>query len=189
MPSSAYRAYELTPGGCLEQVESICKHLTDAGSFTGSATIEVTDLEVFISACYYEMGAWLAEFRYSATQTSEAVLGLLQHYNAIGAAARAELSVNAAGFSPNENSRFHFLWKQYHDGFREILAGGGLGNIGATELSSDAAGGLTAGGISVSDKETIEKDADATGYSFTRKHLDNPQSGRTRSDSTTKELP
>lgn len=189
-----YVAYELAPGAVNEQVESICKHITDNGSFTNNSQISQTDVDTFISSTYYEIGAWLAEFNLSPTQTAEAVVGVLQYYNALGASARTELALATTGFGTNENNRHRFLWKQYHDGLREIMSNGGLAALGAAELpASQDAGAVTAGGISKVDKQTIEDDSDATKYSFTRDGFDHPQRDTTsiisERSTTSSELP
>lgn len=188
MPSP-YKVFEITEGAVQEKVEIFCRHLTENGSFTSQGTVVEVDVESLITDTYYEMCGWLAEFKYSTTQTDEVVLGILQYYNALGASAKAELSVNSAGFAPKENSRFSFMWKQYHDGFREMLAGGAFGNLGAAELTAEDIIGLTAGGISINDKKTIEQDTDATKYSFTRKGFDNPNSSLRTGDGSRTELP
>lgn len=180
-----YTSYELSPGACNEQVEATCKHLTEGGSFTNNSQISQTDVDTFITSTYYEMGGWLAAHNLSPTQTLESVIGILQFYNALGASARAELSIATSGLTRvgsrqssnlTENTRFNFLWRQYHDGLWELLDSGALVNLGATELpvALQDASALTAGGISKQDKKTIEDDEDATKYSFTRKGFDNP---------------
>lgn len=170
----AYKAFELMSGSCLEQVEVICRHMTNMGSFDGNATINQTDLEKLISSTYYEMVTWLSQYGFSGTQTNENVVGFLEYYNAMGASARAELLLTPAGFSDAENSRFKFLWREYHDRLMEALAGDGLSALGAEGITDARGDGLTAGGISKSDKKIIQSDTDATGYSFTRTTHDNP---------------
>jgi len=177
MATQNYIAYELSDGQCLEQVESICKHITEGGSFTNNSQIDQPDVDTFITSTYYEIGGWLAEFGYSPTQTLEAIVGILQYYNALGASARTELALATTGFAAKENTRHAFLWKQYHDGLREMLENGGLSALGATELDAATGDsrGLTAGGISISDKTDLEANTDATLYSFTRNGFDHPQ--------------
>ena len=189
MPANVYDAFEIQPGACLEQVEMICRHLTDGGSFGGQSAADAVDVESMISATYYKMVAIMAKYFISWDQTDKKILGLLQHYNAIGASARVELAMASAGFKPVENTRFMFLWKEFEDDFEALVASNALSVMGATPLSDPRGDGLTAGGISVEDKKIIGDDPDANNYSFRRKSFDNPQVSITPAGDSIQELP
>ena len=139
------------------------------------------------------MVVMMANYGYSAAQTDSTILGILQFYNALGTSAKVELAFSTNGFNERENTRHSFIWNRFMTEFDKLLAGRGLCALGAVMLADGFTGlsdGLSAGGISLSDKETISKDTDATKYAFTRKLMDNPQSPVIISDETTvTELP
>lgn len=184
-----YDAFEVTPGACIEQVEMLCMHLTDGGSFGGNAVIQQTDVESFISATYYEMVAMMAEFFISSAQTDSKILGLLQYFNSIGAASKIELVSPTLGSGVTSNTRQAFLTDQYENGFVRILGSNALSVMGAIPLTDPRGEGLTAGGISKADKDIIDTDSDANTYSFRRKDFDNPFVEITPSGDSVKELP
>src|SRR5512135_1877051 len=113
MSSSPYDVFENEDGACLQQIKSIVFHLTDQGSFGGQSIVKEEGVIRLISATYYQMVAMMAEYFYSPVQTDKNVLGVLQWFNALGAASKIELAVAVAGMSPTENNRHSWLWDQF----------------------------------------------------------------------------
>lgn len=188
---SDYDAFEVEDGSCLDEVEHICHHLTNGGQFNGQFGVDQPDVDVMISATYYEMVAMLAEYFYAPVQTDPKVLGLLQFYNALGASAKVELAFATTGYANSENTRHVFLWDQFETGFAKLLNTNALSVMGAAQITDPRGEGLSAGGISLSDKTQISQDTD-NAYSFTRKLMDNPQAASQSiitNDSINRELP
>lgn len=162
-----YLAYERTAGtSCLNEVQAMERHLTDNGTF-GTATIPtLSQVEEFITDTYYDISTKLVINGYDQSQTDTDVLGVLQHFNALGACAKIELTQPSVGYKTGENTRYDRFFKEYEkiDKFTETSA---LERLGATR-SWNLSDGLTAGGISISDKEAIETDADHVPYFFRR---------------------
>jgi hypothetical protein len=177
MVASPYDVYEIEDGACLQVVKSICHQLTDQGNFGGQAIIKEEGVIRLISATYYEIAAALARHFYSSVQTEKNVLGVLQWFNALGAACKLELAVSTAGFGAQENNRHAGLCRQYTTGLSALLATNSLSVLGAGTIDDPRGDGLSAGGISLSDKDFIRLDTDNK-YSFMRLLFDNPDRGQ-----------
>lgn len=182
----AYTAYETASNEALAEVASLCRHLTTAGSFDGTTRPTLTEVERFLSLGYQMINTVLAEYGYTVPATDANVVAVLQHYNAIWAAAQAEYAQASAGFTDGGGTRGDHFMEEFVGrgpagsarvsihigiyGYVKSAAFKDLGDTKATELSS----GLSAGGISKADKLTIATDSDMVQYAFTRSLHGNP---------------
>ena len=169
----AYNAYERTAGtSCLNEVQALERHLTDNGAFTSNTVPTLSQVEEFITDTYHEIGNVLITYGYAKTQDDTDVLGTLQHYNALGTCAKIELTQPSVGYRTGENTRYDRFFKEF-DKVRGLIESIGFQRLGATrvyELSEY----MTAGGISISDKETIETDSDFEKYIFEKDLMKHP---------------
>ncbi|MFW9991899.1 MAG: hypothetical protein ACFFD4_07545 [Candidatus Odinarchaeota archaeon] len=170
----SYTAYERTSPNCMQEVVALERHLSNNGVFDGSTNPTVDQVEKFITDTYDEIGLFLVEFGYAKTQTNQDVLGVLQYYNALGAACKCELTQPSVGYRANENTRYYEMKKMYMK-VREIIQSVGFQRLGATR-SWEQSAALSAGGVSISDKEDIETDSDHEPYFFTRDLHRHPES-------------
>ncbi len=163
----AYTAYERTAAtSCLREVQSLEKHLTSSGTFDVNSVPTLTEVEDFITDTYYELATKLLDYGYSMTQTDADILGTLQHYNALGACAKVELTQPSVGFKAGENTRYDRFYKEFSK-VDTLIKSPAFQRMGATK-SYELSAGLSAGGISISDKQDIEDDSDAEPYLFTK---------------------
>jgi len=162
----SYTAFERATGDCMDEVAALERQLTDAGVFDGDTTPTLSQVEKFITDTYDEMGVFLTEYGYAKSQTNADILGVLQHYNALGAAAKCELTQPSVGYKAGENTRYDRLFKEYIK-VKDLIQSIGFQRLGATK-SWELSAALSAGGISISDKEVIEDDTDFEPYIFTK---------------------
>ena len=163
----SYSAYERTAGtSCINEVQSYERQLTDDGVFSASTIPTLSQVEEFITDIYYDMGLKLVSYGYAQSQTDANVLGALQRYNTFGACAQVELTQPSVGYKGGENTRYDRFFKEYEK-FDKFVQSVGFSRLGATK-SFELSAGLSAGGISIDDKETIETDSDFEPYMFTK---------------------
>ncbi len=162
----SYTAFERTTGSVLSEVQALERHLTDSGRFSTDTTPTLSDVETFITDTYYEIGTKLLDYGYAQTQTDADVLGVLQHFNALGACAKVELTQPSVGYKAGENTRYDRFYKEFEK-VDKMIKSPAFERMGATKSYALSAG-LSAGGISISDKETIETDTDHEPYFFSR---------------------
>ena len=147
------------------------------GTFSTSSIPTLTQVEQFLTNAHDQMASWLEEAGYSSTQTDADVLGALEPYNAYGGAYMVELTQPSVSWEPREGSRA-YLFKQLFEEAKKLIGRDGLQLLGATkskQLSRD----LAAGGISISDKDTIEEDTDHPPYWFYRDLHQHPSTVKT----------
>ena len=161
----AYTAFERTAGtSCINEVRALERHLTSEGAFDDSTIPTLLQVEEFITDTYYEIGNYLVGYGYNQAQTDIDIVGTLQHYNALGACAKIELTQPSVGYKAGENTRYDRFYKEFTK-VKDLIESPAFERMGATKgwvLSA----GLSAGGISVSDKTDIETDADFEPYIF-----------------------
>ncbi len=168
-----YSAYERTAGtSCINEVLAMERHLaSDNGLFSASTIPSLSQVEEFITDTYYDIGTKLMAYGYSNIQTDADVIGALQHYNALGACAKVELTQPSVGYKAGENTRYDRFYIEFEK-VDKLIQSQGFERMGATR-SYELSAGLSAGGISISDKETIEDDSDHPAYFFTRDSMKN----------------
>lgn len=162
----AYTAYERADGYCLDEVETLCRHLTNGGTFNTGSTPTLAQVESYITDIYDEINVRLLNYGYSGDQTASAAVSVLQHYNSLGAAARVELSQPTVGYKAGENTRYDRLYTEYEK-LDKLIQGAAFGRLGAIR-GFPLSAGLTVGGASISDKDVIEGDPDFEKYIFTK---------------------
>ncbi len=169
----AYTAYERTSGtSCINEVQAMERHLTASGTFSASTIPSLTQVEEFITDAYYEIGVMLTNYGYSDTQAGTKIVGVLQHYNALGACAKVELTQPSVGYKAGENTRYDRFFKEFGK-LKDLIESPAFERMGAGKSNALSAG-LSAGGISISDKEDIETDTDFEHYTFTKSQFSNP---------------
>ncbi len=110
----AYTAYERTSGtSCLNEVTALERYLTSEGIFDESTNPTLSQVEEFITDTYYEIGLKLLNYGYAQSQTDTDVVGALQHYNALGACAKVELTQPSVGYKSGENTRYDRFYKEF----------------------------------------------------------------------------
>ncbi len=163
----SYSAYERTAGtSCINEVQAIERHLTTNGNFGGNSNPTLPQVEEFITDTYYELGVKLVKYGYNQVQTDTDVLGALQHYNALGASAKIELTQPSVGFKASENTRYDRLYAEFSK-VDDLIQSIAFERMGATK-GWDLSAGMSAGGISIGDKQVIENDTDFEPYLFTK---------------------
>ena len=181
----AYSAYERTAGtSVINEVSAMERHLTNKGigAFDSDTTPTLSQVEEFITDIYYDMGLKLMSNGYAQVQTDADVLGALQRYNVFGACAQIELTQPSVGYKGGENTRYDRFFKEY-DKLDSLLQTAGFERLGAVK-SFELSAGLSAGGISISDKETIETDTDFESYIFTKDRMRHPGSTQIEEETT-----
>lgn len=178
----AYTAYETASNEALAEVASLCRHLTTSGSFDSNTRPTLTEVERFLTAGYRMVNLVLAEYGYTVPATDADAVGVLQHYNAIWAAAQCEYAQASAGFTDgggNRGDRFMAeFWGEkgnegHHPGIRSIVRSSAFQDLGDTK-AQELSRGLSVGGVSKADKLTIATDSDMDQYAFTRRMHGNP---------------
>lgn len=162
----SYQAYERTAGDCQKEVEALCRHLTNAGVFDTTTNPTLANVEKFITDTYDEIGVFLVLAGYAKIQTDADIIGTLQHFNALGACAKVELTQPSVGFEDTENTRYNKFFNEFKE-VKELIKSVAFERLGATR-SWEESDNLTCGGISISDKEDIEEDTNHPNYTFTR---------------------
>ena len=171
----AYSAYERTAGvSAINEVQSYERHLTSGGTFSASTIPTLSQVEEFLTDIYYDMGLKLMAHGYTQSQTDTDVLGALQRYNTFGACAQVELTQPSVGYKGGENTRYDRVFKEYQK-LDDLVKSSGFQRLGATK-SFELSAGLSAGGISIDDKETIETDTDFEQFMFTKDKMRHPGS-------------
>jgi len=168
----AYTAYERVSGSCLAEVEALCRHLTNNGTFDSTTHPNQSQVETFLTDGYDKIGSILAANGYAKEQTNTDILGVLQPFNAFYAASMIELTQPSVGYEGGENTRYARFFQEFNR-VEEFIKSPAFARLGATK-SWQESDYLTCGGISISDKEDIEADSDHPDYSFTRKTLRHP---------------
>ncbi len=169
----AYSAYERTAGtSCLNEVIAMERHLTNEGIFDETTMPTLSQVESFITDAYYDIGTKLMDYGYSDTQSGTKIVGVLQHYNALGACAKVELTQPSVGYKAGENTRYDRFYKEFEK-VDKLIQSPAFERMGATK-SYGLSAGLSVGGISISDKEEIETDSDHEPYFFTRDLMKHP---------------
>ena len=159
-----YISYERAGSACLNEVQTLERHLTDSGSF-GTATVPtLTQIEEFITDSYYELGTYLTDYGYNRIQAGTNIVGILQHYNALGACAKIELTQASVGYKSGENTRYDRFYTEFMK-VKGLIQSPAFERMGATKGWALSAG-ISAGGVSISDKEDIETDTDFEPYMF-----------------------
>ena|SRR3990167_3192495 len=174
----AYTAYETATSEALASVAALCRARTDPTDNTFKTTTKPTlaQVERFLTETYYEIGGILAKHGYSPTQTVAAVLGLLQNFNVYGACLKVEMVGPARGLANEDGTSRLALFSRWKRDLIDLVEAATLDVLGGNRASGESqADGLTAGGISISDKSTIEGDADFEPYTFTRDMFQNPK--------------
>ncbi len=165
----SYSAYEVTAGSsAIQMVEAFQRTRTANGTF-GTATIPtLTQVETFLTRGKAELAAVLEKHGYSKTQTDADVLGVLEPLNVKAACYYVELTSPTAGYtSEGEPVGRLSSFRAWRKEAAELCTGRTLADLGATR-TYEKSSGLSAGGISISDKETIEEDSDYEPLAFTR---------------------
>lgn len=179
----AYTGYEASSGAAMDGVEALCKAYTSSGAFTTATQPTLAEVEQWLTEGYRMINVALMEYGYDADQTDADVKGALQRYNVLYAAAQVEYSQASAGFTEGSSGRGDMFMRQYEGresgngkrlvgGIGELIQSVGFSRLGATK-AEELTGLLSTGGISKSDKLTIEQDSDHVGYAFTRTRFDN----------------
>ena len=155
----AYTAYERATGSCMDEVEALCKYLTADAVFSTTTQPTLAEVEEWLTAAYRIINVKLLEYGYAADQTDTDVKGALQHYNALWAAAQVEFSQPSAGFTPEGENRGDKFLKMFDDELQKLINSRGFFLLGATKTEGllDA---VSAGGIRVADKRTLNDDSD-----------------------------
>ncbi len=174
----AYTAYEVSSAGttAMRFLESMQRQYTIAGTFTAASTPALSSVEAFLTNGSAEIAAMLASYGYSQSQTDVDVLTALERFNVYSAAELIEASrASAGGGFPQAEplSRINYFagWRTQ---LRNLLKTGGLEELGAGRTHM-----LTAGGISISDKEALEEDSDFEPYKFFHDEFQDPNTTET----------
>ena len=162
----SYTGYETATDELIKHVETLCASLTAGGSRFDAST-QPTRLQVdrFITTAHAEIALMLESAGFSSSQTNATVLALLQSFNARAAAYEVEISRGSAGFVSPESTQRGSMFYRWRKDFAELLDGSGLARLGGVVLAASASG-VTMGGVSISDKETISTDTDMQRLSF-----------------------
>lgn len=183
MASSNYTAYELSDGACLEDIEGICNHLTQDGSFNDETQPKLSDIERWITLSRHWLAGILASNGISPIQTTSEVVGILQELNALDVCVKIELSMPVTGIGePNE--RFKALKERRDELLEMIQTSNMLEVLGAVTVEAGSLSqNLAATGISKSRKQSVEDNEDLVQSRFKRGMGTNPRAGdATQSD-------
>ena len=173
----AYTAYERTAGtSAMLMLESIQRQYAIGGTFTTASTPTLSQVETFLTMGSAEVAAILTSYGYAQAQTDSDVLTALERFNVYSAAELIELSRPSAGggfpqAEPVSRVQIFGAWRRQ---LRDLLKTGGLAELGAGRTHM-----LTAGGISISDKEAIEEDSDFEPYKFFHDEFQDPNTTQT----------
>ncbi len=173
----SYLSYERTAGtSVINAVSAMERHLTNEGigAFDSDTTPTLSQVEEFITDIYYDIGLKLTSYGYAQVQTDANVKGALQRYNVFGACAQIELTQPSVGYKGGENTRYDRFFKEYEK-LDTLIQSVGFQRLGAVK-SFELSAGLSAGGISRSDKEVIETDTDFEPYMFDKDKMRHPGS-------------
>lgn len=169
----AYTAYERTAGtSAILMLESLQRQYTIAGTFTTASTPALSQVETFLTIGSAEVAAMLTSYGYGQAQSDPDVLGALERFNVYSAAELIEASRASAGggfpqAEPLSRINYFASWRTQ---LRNLLKNGGLAELGAGRTHM-----LTAGGISIGDKEVIEEDPDFERYKFSVDKFQHPK--------------
>ena len=184
----AYTAYEESSGKALDGVEALCKQLTASGAFSASTQPTTTEVDDWLTEGWRQINAVLMDYGYAVPSSPSSLdadfRGVLQTYNVWWAAAQAEYSQASAGFDPREGSRGDMFMEMFwgspngmpHQGIRKTVQSPAFLLLGASK-TVELSRGLSAGGVSVGDKQTIQNDSDMDQYAFRRGQFNNPGAG------------
>ncbi|KKM66885.1 hypothetical protein LCGC14_1476660 [marine sediment metagenome] len=171
----SYTAYERTSGtSVINEVKAMEQNLTEDGIFGSDTTPTLSQVEEFITDTYHEIGVYLVMDGYAKTQTDADVVGALQHYNSLGACAKIELTQPSVGYKAGENTRYDRFFTEFMK-VKDLINSIAFERLGASR-TWPASAGLSAGGISIDDKNDIETDSDFEPYMFTKDKMRHPGS-------------
>ena len=161
-----YTAYEIDQGQALEDVEALCSHLTQDGTFTDSTQPKSADVYRRLTLAHHKIAGVLAMSGYAVAQTDEEVVGILQQLNALEVAIWAELSNPITGVGePNE--RFKALIDE-RDALVALIEGRALDDLGGARSAATLGELLTLTGVSQDRKLSVEQDTDLVPARFKR---------------------
>ena len=141
-------------------------------NFTTTTCPTLAQVNVWLTTGCAVINSRLASKGVSAIPTSSEAYGVAQQANALYAAWFAERSRISARVSKDERSRADMM-KSDFDALMEVLLDLDLSRMGVTQTSV-----AYAGGISVSDKSTVQSDSDRVKPRFARgmlRNLDAPE--------------
>ena len=157
-------------------VAALCRNLANGGSTFDATTCPTgTQVNVWLTTGCAVINAHVSALGYTPPLTGDAG-EVAQQANACYAAWFAERSRHNARTSADERTRAEMFKKDF-DELMKVIAALDLGRLGAEQTSV-----AYAGGISVSDKETVESDTDRVSPRFFRGMFSNPEA-LTASDS------
>ena len=164
-------------------VAALCKNLTSGGSdFTTSTSPTLAQVNTWISAGSSLFDATLAGMGFGTIPATSVAYDLATQVNASFAAYRAERSRSNPRTAPGEKGRAEQLKDDYID-MLETLTTLDLSRMSVSQTSK-----AYSGGISVSDKKTVEGDSDRVSPRFIRganRNIDSLEPGSNNSGTPT----
>ena len=161
------------PYASASDVAAICHNLIgNIPNFTTTTCPTLVQVNVWLTTGCAVINSQLASKGLSSISTTSEAYGVAQQANAAYAGWWAERSRISARVSKDERSRADML-KDDFDALMEVLLGLDLSRMGVTQTST-----AYAGGISVSDKSTVQSDTDRVKPRFSRgmlRNLDAPE--------------
>lgn len=161
-----YTGYEIKENDCVEDLEQLCSHLTQDGSFTTYTTPNTGDIYRWLTLSHHWIAGVLAGAGYSPTQSDEVVLGILEELNVLDTAIKIELANPVTG-DGEPNERFKEFEARRKELLELITGTTALDNLGAVLLPTQT-NSPTATGVSLSRKRNLTLDLDAVQPRFTR---------------------
>ena len=158
-------AYEVAAGSALAGVESMQRSYTSAGTFDTASTPSLAQVGDFLSWGSAEIATMLLAGGYAEVQSDTTVLRHLMQLNIRAACWWVELSRPSAGFTneePNARVTAFGTWKR--DAVK-LFRSDAFDLMGATKAREHSRA-MSHGGTSISDKTTLETDADFEPYAF-----------------------
>ena len=181
----AYTGYEEASGKAMDGVEALCKQLTASGAFSTDTQPTLTEVEDWLTEGWRQINAVIMDRGYEVPSSPSSMdadfRGVLQKFNIWWAAAQAEYSQASVGFAEGSGGRGDMFMEMFwgseggvpHQGIRRVVGSDAFQRLGATK-TRELSAGLSAGGISVSTKQTIQTDTDMAQYAFRRGQFGNP---------------
>lgn len=166
-----YSNWDLTANMAYNRVLATTRVIATSSGFSATTTPTETEVGYFLDDAYYEIAARLEDAGYSLTQTDDQVQGVLQALQAI----LASIAVIQTQPVEDEDSLRGQLERLEgrRDALFELISGDALLHLGATR-DRDLSAYVTATGVSVDRKTSVEDDTDLVGARFKRGWGQNP---------------
>ena len=151
-------------------VAAFCSNLTqNASDFSASTTPTQSQVNNWITQGAQQIDTILRTKGFVPPSSACDIYGQLGDLNTYYAVARAEKARTNVRLAPGERTRGQVFQKDFDEGLKALLAG----DLSRAGLTYAHAGYV--GGISVSDKSSVESDGDREPMRFSKNQFNNPQ--------------